>query len=375
MKAVGWFTLITFLAIRWGYAATPDVDRVILDPVSVENLGIETAPVFRSDFEEIIFALGRMRCIPAQRAIVSSRISGRIVEINFVEGERIGKGDIAVSIESRQPGLASPLVSLPAPLGGLVARSDIAVGMPVEPTEEIMEIWNLAEMYAVAQVPEDLVGKLPEDAKARIRLPAFPEVVFEGRFLRWGTQANSNNGTLEAVFLLANSDGKIRPEMRAEFSIVTGGQKQAPSVPHAALLRNSLGEEYLFVKDFELAHAYIRATVRVGRRNDTHTEILKGIFLGDEIVVRGAYPLAFAGEGTVSLKAALDAAHGHEHNEDGSEVTAEQRVLREAAAASGAAASPWTMFLAVLSGVLLLLLVLSRWIGPSASTGKAASDA
>src|SRR5690606_14217382 len=47
---------------------------------------------------------------------------------------------------------------------------------------------------------------------------------------------------------------------------------------------------------------------------------------GDEVVTRGSYSLGFAGAGGgPSLKEALDSAHGHEHNEDGSEMTADQK--------------------------------------------------
>jgi len=49
-------------------------------------------------------------------------------------------------------------------------------------------------------------------------------------------------------------------------------------------------------------------------------EILSGLLPGDKVITRGAYSLAFAGGGSVSLKEALDAAHGHEHAADGSEL-------------------------------------------------------
>ena len=54
------------------------------------------------------------------------------------------------------------------------------------------------------------------------------------------------------------------------------------------------------------------------------------MFPGDDVVVNGAYSLNHAGSGSgLSLKA-LDAAHGHEHNEDGSEMTPAQRAARTA---------------------------------------------
>jgi hypothetical protein len=65
--------------------------------------------------------------------------------------------------------------------------------------------------------------------------------------------------------------------------------------------------------------------VEVGQVNDRYAEITNGLLPGDSVVTRGGYSLAFAGGGSVSLKAALDAAHGHEHAADGSELTADAK--------------------------------------------------
>ena len=69
--------------------------------------------------------------------------------------------------------------------------------------------------------------------------------------------------------------------------------------------------------------------------NDRVVEITAGLNPGDEVVTKGSYSLAFAGKGNVSLKDALDAAHGHPHNEDGTEMTKEQIAAQQG---SGSAA-------------------------------------
>ena len=132
------------------------------------------------------------------------------------------------------------------------------------------------------------------------------------------------------------------------------------AVPKEALQGNSF-QPFVFVKDFELPNAFLKAPVVTGTQNDSHVEILKGLFPGDEVVTRGAYPLAFAGNGGISLKEALDAAHGHEHNEDGSEMTAAQK----ATTASGTSKNlsilrggPLTWFLIVLCVIQWFLLTL-----------------
>ena len=103
--------------------------------------------------------------------------------------------------------------------------------------------------------------------------------------------------------------------------------------------------------------------MRLGAQNDRFVEVVSGLLPGDEVVTRGGYALAFAGKGSVSLKEAMDAAHGHPHNEDGTEMTKEQR-----AAAEGEHAhdhdeeghwNAMTLFFAGTSGLLLLLLLVT----------------
>jgi hypothetical protein len=102
----------------------------------------------------------------------------------------------------------------------------------------------------------------------------------------------------------------------------------------------------------------------LGAQNDRMVEVKGGVFPGDQIVTRGAYALAFAGKGNTSLKEALDAAHGHPHAEDGSELTEEQR--QAAAGKAGGAGhshghaggmTPIAMFFAGTTGLLFLLLL------------------
>jgi hypothetical protein len=135
------------------------------------------------------------------------------------------------------------------------------------------------------------------------------------------------------------------------------------SVPRAAL-QGEPSNRFVYVKDFGLKFAYIKTKVEIGEMNDQFVEILNGLLPGDEVVTRGAYSLAFAGGGSVSLKAALDAAHGHEHNEDGSELSAAQKAAKGAAGgdhrdhgAEGASAE--SPFWKITSGVLGLLLIVA----------------
>ena len=354
---------ICFGWTQWGYAADRGASVVILDATSVENLGVETVLASRQTFEETLFALGRIEVIPAHRGVVSSRVEGRIASLKAFEGDFVSKGDVVAVLESRQPGNPPPSIDLVSPLSGLVSHGHASLGEPVNPDKEILEVVDLSEVYAVARIPEDQAGLMKPKIRARISIAALPGLLVEGELLRLGTVVDSESGTIGAVFVLPNPESQIRPNMRAEFSIVIGKREQVLSVPRKALVGDHLGQS-VFVKDFDLPDTFVKSSVKTGMRNDRYVEILNGMFPGDEVVSRGAYALAFAGAGTVSLKEALDAAHGHEHNEDGSEMTASDRAKSregEAASAMNVLSGGPMLFLALFSAVMVLLVILSQW--------------
>ncbi|RYD27757.1 MAG: efflux RND transporter periplasmic adaptor subunit, partial [Verrucomicrobiaceae bacterium] len=335
---------------------------IVLDETGVKNLRLETVEAEEQSFEETIFALGRIEPIPSKRAVVSSRIPGRIVDLKVAPGDKITQGADVARLESRQPGDPPPSVLLKAPLGGLITEMQARLGEPVEPDKVLLEITDLSEVFAVARVPEHQAGVLAPGTRAHIRVAALPAETFEGELLRLGTEADRESGTLDAIFRLPNPNGTLRPGMRAEFSIVLSTREGVMAVPREAVQGDPTGR-FIYIADYELKNAFVRVPVELGAQNDRFVEVKKGLLPGDQVVTHGAYALGFAGKGSVSLKEALDAAHGHPHNEDGSEMSKEQ------IAASGSGHGQhghdehgWTMlttFFAATSALLFVLLVTS----------------
>lgn len=301
-----------------------NANTIVLNETGVKNLRIETIAVEEAEFEKTIFALGRVEVYPGRRAVISSRISGRAAEVPARDGHPISEGDTAIVVESRQPGNPPPTVSLTAPISGLVSAVHVVPGEPVEPDRTLAEVVDLTVVYALASVPEHLAGKLKPGQEAHIKVSAVPEQIFEAKLEHLDSQADNKTGTIDAAFRVENPSLALRPGMRAEFSIVVDRRENVFSVPRAAL-QGDAANRFVYVKDFDLPNAFVKTPVVVGEINDRNVEIVSGLFPADEVVTQGAYSLAFAGGGSVSLKEALDAAHGHEHNEDGSEITPDQQ--------------------------------------------------
>ncbi len=342
--------------------ADESIDAIVLSETSVRNLGLELAEAVEVDFEEVVFAIGRIDHIPSKHAVVSSRIAGRAIDVNVIPGDRVKRGQVLVRVESRLPGNPPPVIALEAPISGTVIQRHVRQGEPVEPANELLDITDLSEVWAVAKVPEQEAGRVRVGSKARIRVAALPDELFEGELIRFGTEADAATGTLEAIFRLSNPELHLRPGMRAEFSIITSFRPNVMAVPRDAV-QGDPTNRVVYVEHFELPNAFLKSPVQTGARNDRYIEIRNGLFPADRVVTKGAYFLGSAGAGDMSLKEALDLAHGHEHNEDGSEMTPEQQAAREAEsqAASGRGRKrqgPLALFFGVttvLFGALLLL--------------------
>jgi len=321
--------LVSLLCVTAAYAA-PHAP-IILDEIGVKNLRIETVEVEERDFETTVFAIGRIEEIPAKHSVLSSRVAGRVIDLKVFEGDMVEAGDVIARVEARQLGDPPPTVDLKAPQGGLVITSHLRLGQPVQPDVELMDISDRAEMWAVAKIPEQEASRVKIGTNAHIHVPALGETTFEAKLIRFGVNADRGAGAVEGIFLIANPEGRLRPGMRAEFAVVLERRADVMAVPREAI-QGDPANRIVFVKDFDLPNAFVRAPVVLGERNDRYVEVLSGLFPGDEVVTQGSYSLGFVGGGqSISLKEALDAAHGHEHNEDGSELTESQKKKQAAA--------------------------------------------
>ncbi len=312
--------------------------------------------------------LGEIEHTCESHSVLASRIAGRIIEVGIHKGEFAKKGDVLLRIESRQPGDPPPVIELKAPADGLVIRSDGHLGAPVEPDKGLMEILDLTTVWAVARVPQHQAALLKEGLAARVRIPAVGKEEHESKFLRLGTGEETRPATVDAIFELPNPGSKLRPGMRAEISLIAANRENVFSIPRDAL-QGDRSNRFVFIKDYELENAFVRVPVTVGEISGDRVEISAGLLPGDEVVLKGSYALSFAGKGSASLKEALDAAHGHPHNEDGTEMSKEE--IAAAGAGGGAhdhdhahsgGGGPLVLFLAIACGVLFVLLLASPFV-------------
>ena len=320
------FSLLIFFFYLSNAFSSPNLNPSlkILNENALQNLKIETVEVAQGSFVSTLFAIGQIQVKPSHKSALSTRIPGRITKIHAYEGESVTENQILAEIETRKVGNPSKVIPLRAKKSGIILNSYIQLGEPVEPQKILMEIYDPTILWAIAKIPEGQISKILIGAQSEIYIPAIGNKRIKASLLRFGTSTKTKAGTLDAIFELKHPEFRVLPNMRAEFSIIVSQRENVFSIP-IHCIQGSESNPYVFVRDFDLENAFIKTPVVIGEKNKDRVEIINGLFPSDEVVTSGSYALSFVGnESAISLKEALDAAHGHEHNEDGSEITGSQ---------------------------------------------------
>ena len=256
------------------------------------NLGLKVEEAELRTIEKTLTAIGAIEVIPTRSAIVSSRIAGRVASIAVVSGDKVQKGQTLVEVESRQIGNPPPRVTYQAPIDGVVTTVEAALGTPVEPDKNLIQVVDLSEVFAEGRIFEGQVAAVKVGQKVRVYVESFPQDVFEGTVDVVSGALDPESRTLRVWARLKNPDGKLRPNMRARLSIVTGQADSVVAVPHSALLGDA-GNLFAFVEADDKGLTYERRAVVVGMKDDRFAEIIEGIFPGDKVVTLGNYQLQY----------------------------------------------------------------------------------
>lgn len=279
-------------------------------------MGLETVEVGPAVIPRTLSFIGRVEPIAKKHYFVSSRVDGRVIALSVVEGQTVVTDDVLVEIETLQPGNPPPKLSLRAPFSGIVTKVSITQGQGVEAGQTLIEMANLDEVFARAEVFESLVGEIPPEAKARIHVEAYPKESFIGALERFGGEVNPANGSLPAWFRVANPKHLLRPGMLTSFRVITSEINASITVPASALLGNS-ASPFVYVGRDKEGLEYRRVLLKTGLRGENRVEILSGLVAGNRVVSVNAHLLGLSPSGDAPKNS-----HGHDHGgheEDGQE--------------------------------------------------------
>lgn len=273
-------------------AASATSGPIEVSEIAQRNLGLTVAEAALRPIETTIRVIGEIQADPARSGTVSSRIRGRVTAVLAQEGDKVVKGRRVVEVESLQLGDPPPRVGYASPVSGFVTDRHVVVGDDVEPNRHLLEVADLDEVLAIGRVFEAQIGQIAVGQRVRVRVPSYPEDVFDGVVERLGGKLDAQSRSLAVYIRVLNPDARLRPHMRATLSLVTGGADLALAIPKTAVLGEA-GNLYAFVQADERLDLFERRPLVLGVSNDRDVEVIEGLYPGERVVTEGNYSLQY----------------------------------------------------------------------------------
>lgn len=325
------FLIILLIAIIGGF--------LYYQSTATTQVKVQTVKVEQGDIVSSISATGTVQ--PVNSVDVSSKITGRIVEVKVEENDWVTEGDILVILDDVQykSDLARSEATLKnaqanyqrlskllndgaisrqdydvaekdylvakaaydtsvsnlddtiirAPVTGRVIGKPIPAGQTVAPGIStpmvIMTIADMSLMQSETLVDESDIGQVKNGQNVEFTVDSYSDLTFHGLVSLISSKAETaNNVIYYKVYVdVTDSRDKLFPGMTSRVNILTDERRNVLTLPLSAVRENK-GQSYAqkilpngVVEDIE---------VTVGLRGDERLEILSGLSLDDEVALK-----------------------------------------------------------------------------------------
>ena len=193
--------------------------------------------------------------------------------------------------------------TITSPIDGTVISKSVEEGQTVAASFNTPELFTIAKdltnMQVVADVDEADIGGVKEGDRVTFTVDAYPDDTFEGTVKQVRLQATTTNNvvTYEVVISAQNADLKLKPGLTANVTIYTQERAGVLAVANKALrftpTKETVGKDMKIVdckgknknKVWTLDGKTLTAhPVSIGQSDGMHTEIIKGLKAGQQIV-------------------------------------------------------------------------------------------
>ncbi|MBN1168372.1 efflux RND transporter periplasmic adaptor subunit [Candidatus Woesebacteria bacterium] len=220
-------------------------------------------------------------------ATKETRVRAETSQRNAIDNVKVAEARLssaAISLRTTTPVITSPT-------SGTVKSVTIAQGMNIGAAEtasgsranqRVATIGTEGLPIATFNVSEIDVVNIKPDQKATIMLDSITDKTFTGKVVsvdRVGS-VTSNVTTYPVIIQLDTSSDEILPNMAATANIIVETKANILTVPSSAV--NYSGSDTTVTKMEN--DEQVKTTVEVGISSDTETEIISGLYEGDEIL-------------------------------------------------------------------------------------------
>jgi len=181
-----------------------------------------------------------------------------------------------------------------APFDGTVIAKSVVPSQQALPTDLLMSLADLSNVWITANVAESDLAKVPGVAGGSIRFTttAYPERDFQAKLLTVGVQVDPLTRTVPIRAQTDNADGALRPGMFTRILFDSPSSEPSLTVPASSVVWIE-GHPGVFRPEGSDPEnpAYVLHSIELGRQVDGRTVVKSGLKEGDEVVAAGAFVL------------------------------------------------------------------------------------
>ncbi|WP_409482695.1 efflux RND transporter periplasmic adaptor subunit [Noviherbaspirillum sp. ST 5-3] len=214
-------------------------------------------------------------------------------------------------------GEARRTMTFRSPATGIVTEKKAVSGMRFMAGEMLYQIADLSSVWVLADVFEQDIGLVKSGAKAKVRINAYPDKVFEGPVSYVYPTLNSGTRTVQVRIELANPGQLLKPGMFSDVELAASSRSDVLTIPLSAVI-DSGTRRIVLVQAGE--GRFEPREVKLGTRSDEYIEVVEGVKAGEKVVVAANFLI----DAESNLKAAVG---GFGTPDKGAAPTAEKAVV------------------------------------------------
>jgi cobalt-zinc-cadmium efflux system membrane fusion protein len=197
----------------------------------------------------------------------------------------LGKSDTDIDALERASNI-NPVVTLTAPIAGVVVDRQVGPGQYLQAGggTPVYTIADPTSVWLLANVREADAGLVKLGQSVEVRVLAYPNRTFKARVTYIAALVDPITHRLPVRAEIENRDGALKPEMFANFRILTSDASDSPAVPEAAVVYEGSAAHVWVLRDDGLLG--LRA-IRTGRSSNGLIEVLDGLKPGERVVTKG----------------------------------------------------------------------------------------
>ncbi len=288
-KAIIWILMLIVLAlIVYRVAIRDQSPEILQEAEKPKAIPVKVVTAQKGDINEILSFVGDVK---AQDQInIYPKVSGKLIEIRFREGQQVKKGDIIALIDRDVTGLKFETAAVTSPIDGIVGRVYLDIGSVVSPPNPapsmgtpIIMVVSMDQVKVRVNVIERNLPRVKKEQKAEIKVDAFPDRVFSGKVSTVSPVVDELSRTAPVEIVIDNQKHLLKPGFFARVDLLVGEHRGVTIIPEECLLK--VGEQrYVYVAKDGLAG---RRNISVGLAENEHVQVLDGLDVGEMVVYVG----------------------------------------------------------------------------------------